>query len=50
MEKGPNVLQLFYSALTRFNVDIDESGSFNEDQALKAFDREISLGNTVVHN
>ena len=31
MEKGPNVLQLFYSELTRFNVDIDESGSFNDD-------------------
>ena len=41
MEKGPSVLQLFYSELTRFNLEIDESGSFDEDQVLKAFDREI---------
>jgi hypothetical protein len=48
--RGESVLQLLYEEIRRFGIEIDESGHFDTTQVLKAFDREISLGTSKVHN
>jgi hypothetical protein len=47
--KGNTVLQLLYSEIRRCSLNIDEYGHFDSSEVLKAFDREISHGNTKVH-
>ena len=49
IERGSAVLHLFYNELTRCNLNFEDNGSFDQDEVLKVLDKEITLGNTLVH-